>query len=188
MLFNVIDPARAAGRKHRQRHGFVFFARFEPFKKLSAFFHNDDVGGKVCVHHIIHTDVFERIDNKGFNVFARSKAELFAKRYANSRGHLHNRHRFRVINHIKHPVGFIFFAQGTGGAHQGALTALHALRGVRAAFGTGHCDTGHRAEVVNRQRTDSLHLAAHFHAADALINVAHDTHRRVIKGAFGDEV
>ena len=41
--------------------------------------------------------------------YARSKAELFAKRYANSRGHLHNSHRFRVINHIKHAVRFVFF-------------------------------------------------------------------------------
>ena len=144
-------------------------------EELGRLLHDRQVGGEARVEHGVEADLLERRRQPlEHHAHAFALAVTFEQRGRHGRGHLRDHHGVGVGQGRDHVVHLVALHDRPGGAHAGALAAVHALAHVEPdAEAGGHLGLEPPAHEVDGAH--ALHVVTGRHAAaaeHALVGVA----------------
>ena len=178
LIFDILDPRRAAGGEHRERA-----AVFQPVHKLLCLNDRGEIGGERGIEHLGRAHEPERGDHFAHGVFARPQTERFADGDADRRGDLKDDAFILVVQRAPHAADVVIHGDRGGRAHGGALAAADAVGlGELLVKRRHHAKIGAAVREVDDVHALDLLAGAHAVAAEnALVRIAHD------RGAGGIE-
>ena len=178
-LFDVIDPARAAGCEHRVD---ASLGALETVKKFRALFENRHVRRPPRVAHEIGAELFETRNDFPFEVASGRGPGGFGKRHAHGGRDLHDRHDVGVGEVVEEAVRFVLDGNGARRTDEGTLSALHAPIGVAPETAV-KADARRAPRSFERDGGNALHLPADFDAtktANALVGRKDESGSRAV--------
>ena len=181
VVFDEVDPARAAARQDRQ-----ILAALHAFHDFVTFFHNGEVGGEVRVEDFVKTQCAETSHQFTGDRHARFKTEFLTDCHADRRSSLHDHSLGGIVDGVPDFLHIADTGDGTHGADVDALTA-EGTGGIRQRDHAGSADLGGEATAVAGEGTHSLHFVTDRFAAaahDTFAQVAHDRFAGRIHGEF----